>query len=55
VIEAIEDPTLSYCLGVQWHPEADGDSPIIATLVAEAARRLDERASAAPSVVARVA
>jgi putative glutamine amidotransferase len=21
VIEAIEDPSLSFCLGVQWHPE----------------------------------
>jgi putative glutamine amidotransferase len=50
VIEALEDPSLSYCLGVQWHPEADGDSPIIATLVREAASRL-----ARPSVVARVA
>jgi putative glutamine amidotransferase len=40
VIEAVEDPSLGYALGVQWHPEADADSPIIATLVAEAARRL---------------
>jgi putative glutamine amidotransferase len=55
VIEAIEDPRLGYCLGVQWHPEADGDSPIIATLVAAAAQRLSERAGTAPSVVARVA
>jgi putative glutamine amidotransferase len=53
VIEAIEDPALGYCLGVQWHPEADADSPIIATLVAEARSRL--RCSTAPSVVARVA
>lgn len=50
VIEAIEDPSLSYCLGVQWHPEADADSPIIGTLVAEARARM-----ARPSVVARVA
>jgi putative glutamine amidotransferase len=48
VIEAIEDPSLGYCLGVQWHPEADVESPIIATLVAEAARRAERL-----SVVAR--
>jgi putative glutamine amidotransferase len=53
VIEAIEDPGLGYCLGVQWHPEADGDSPIIATLINEAAGRIARRC--APSVVARVA
>jgi putative glutamine amidotransferase len=50
VIEAIEDPSLGYCLGVQWHPEADADSPIIGTLVAEALSRM-----ARLSVVARVA
>jgi putative glutamine amidotransferase len=53
VIEAIEDPTLPYCLGVQWHPEADADSPIIATLV-QAARGEIERTSGG-SVVSRVA
>ena len=52
VIEAIEDPSLVYCLGVQWHPEADADSPIIATLVEEARSRMGR---GAPSVVARVA
>jgi putative glutamine amidotransferase len=45
VIEALEDPSLRYCVGVQWHPEADADSPIIATLVAEAANRLAEAAA----------
>jgi putative glutamine amidotransferase len=36
--EALEDPDLQFALGVQWHPEADPDSPVIAALV-EAARR----------------
>jgi putative glutamine amidotransferase len=36
--EALEDPNLKFALGVQWHPEADPESPIIAALV-EAARR----------------
>jgi putative glutamine amidotransferase len=35
--EAIEDPTRRFALGVQWHPEADERSPMIAALV-EAAR-----------------
>ena len=38
VPEAIEDPGLRFALGVQWHPEADPDSQVIAALV-EAARR----------------
>ena len=36
--EALEDPGLRFALGVQWHPEADPESQIIAALV-EAARR----------------
>ena len=35
--EAIEDPGLRFALGVQWHPEADPRSRLIASLVAEAA------------------
>jgi putative glutamine amidotransferase len=35
--EAIEDPERRFALGVQWHPEADPDSQLIASLVAEAA------------------
>jgi putative glutamine amidotransferase len=35
--EALEDPTRRFALGVQWHPEADERSPLIAALV-EAAR-----------------
>jgi putative glutamine amidotransferase len=36
--EALEDPELQFALGVQWHPEADPGSSVIAALV-EAARR----------------
>jgi len=36
--EAIEVPGKRFVLGVQWHPEADPDSAIIAALVAAAAR-----------------
>jgi putative glutamine amidotransferase len=35
--EAIEDPELRFALGVQWHPEADPGSRLIASLVREAA------------------
>jgi putative glutamine amidotransferase len=42
--EAIEDPTRAFALGVQWHPEADEASRVIAALVeaarTEAARRV---------------
>jgi putative glutamine amidotransferase len=34
--EAIEDPRRRYALGVQWHPEVDETSRLIASLVAEA-------------------
>ena len=37
VIEGIEDPTLRFCIGVQWHPEffVDmGDKAIFAAFVA---------------------
>jgi len=37
--EAIELPGNSFALGVQWHPEADEGSPLIAALVAHAAER----------------
>ena len=35
--EAIEDPGRRFALGVQWHPEADPSSGLIASLVREAA------------------
>jgi putative glutamine amidotransferase len=34
--EAIEDPGRQFVLGVQWHPEADEHSHLIAALVEEA-------------------
>jgi putative glutamine amidotransferase len=37
--EALEDPELRFALGVQWHPEADRESPVIGALV-EAARQV---------------
>ncbi|MGO9489350.1 MAG: gamma-glutamyl-gamma-aminobutyrate hydrolase family protein [Solirubrobacteraceae bacterium] len=36
--EAIELPERRFVLGVQWHPEADEESTVIASLVAAAAR-----------------
>jgi putative glutamine amidotransferase len=41
--EAIELPGAGFALGVQWHPEADGTSPLIASLVREAAVARDSR------------
>jgi putative glutamine amidotransferase len=36
LVEAIEDPSRSFALGVQWHPEADPAAVEIAALVAAA-------------------
>jgi putative glutamine amidotransferase len=41
--EALEDPSLRFALGVQWHPEADPGSPVIAALVQAAAQLAVER------------
>lgn len=41
--EAIEIPGAEYALGVQWHPEADPASQIVASLVRAARERLMER------------
>jgi putative glutamine amidotransferase len=38
LIEAIEVPERRFALGVQWHPEADEGSTVIAALVAAASR-----------------
>jgi putative glutamine amidotransferase len=43
VIEAIEHPGQSFCLGVQWHPEylvSDGDRAILAAFLAAASGRI---------------
>jgi putative glutamine amidotransferase len=39
VVEVIEDPTLTYALGVQWHPERTGDLRVFSHLVEASARR----------------
>jgi putative glutamine amidotransferase len=44
--EAIELPGNRFALGVQWHPEVDEASPLIAALVKEARAYRIERASA---------
>jgi putative glutamine amidotransferase len=43
--EAIELPRNRFALGVQWHPEADETSPLIAALVGEARARLEREAA----------
>lgn len=40
LVEAIELPSNQFCLGVQWHPEADPDATVIAALVDAARRRI---------------
>ncbi|MSO44570.1 MAG: gamma-glutamyl-gamma-aminobutyrate hydrolase family protein [Thermoleophilia bacterium] len=50
VIEAIEMPACAFALGVQWHPEVDPTSRVVAALV-DAAR---EARSITPSVPRRV-
>jgi putative glutamine amidotransferase len=47
-IEAVEDPSVPFCLGVQWHPEAGADPALFLALV-DAARR----ARSAARVLAR--
>ena len=44
-VEALEDPSLPFLVGVQWHPEVGGDHSLFHSLVAAAAAR-----SSVPSV-----
>lgn len=44
--EALELPGKRFALGVQWHPEADETSPLIAALVEEARAYRQERIAA---------
>jgi putative glutamine amidotransferase len=37
LVEAVEDPSHRFALGVLWHPEAGGDARLFEALVAEAA------------------
>jgi putative glutamine amidotransferase len=43
LVEAVEDPTLPFCVGVQWHPEAGADPALFEALVAAARDRLAAR------------
>ncbi len=36
-VEAVEDPALPFCVGIQWHPEA-GEDPALFTALVQAAR-----------------
>jgi putative glutamine amidotransferase len=42
-IEALEDPSRRFALGVLWHPEAGEDSALFEALVEEASRYHEER------------
>jgi putative glutamine amidotransferase len=42
-VEAIEDPSQRFALGVLWHPEESEDSALFEALVAEAGRYREER------------
>src|SRR5215217_428161 len=46
LVEAIEAPDARWALGVQWHPEVDPRSGVVATLVGEAASRTARAAAA---------
>ena len=48
--EAIEVPGNRFALGVQWHPEADSTSPLLAALVEEARAYRTERLRTQESV-----
>lgn len=48
VIEAVEDPSLSFCVAVQWHPEQDPGSAGLYGAFADAARAFHARRSSAP-------
>ena len=42
-VEALEDPTRRFAVGVLWHPEASEDFALFEELVSEAARYAEER------------
>ena len=42
-VEALEDPSRRFALGVLWHPEAGEDAALFEALVGEAARYREER------------
>jgi gamma-glutamyl-gamma-aminobutyrate hydrolase PuuD len=48
-LEAVEDPSRRFAVGVLWHPEAGEDAALFAALVAEARRYRAERRATAPA------
>ncbi|GGX44003.1 gamma-glutamyl-gamma-aminobutyrate hydrolase family protein [Streptomyces fructofermentans] len=48
VVEAAEDPSKTFAVGVQWHPEVSGDDALFARFVAACASRNHSLASARP-------
>jgi putative glutamine amidotransferase len=44
-VEALEEPSRRFALGVLWHPEAGGDLALFTALVAEAAAYRATRAT----------
>ncbi|MBV8432148.1 MAG: gamma-glutamyl-gamma-aminobutyrate hydrolase family protein, partial [Solirubrobacterales bacterium] len=53
--EAIEAPDRRFVLGVQWHPEVDEQSRVVASLVDEAREYQAERGAEEPALVYRSA
>ncbi len=51
--EAIEAPSRRFVLGVQWHPEVDPSSRVVAALVEEACDYRNERAQDEPEPAGR--
>lgn len=45
LIEAVEDPALPFCVGVQWHPEVGQDMSLFRALVTAATGHLRARGS----------
>ncbi|MTD47100.1 gamma-glutamyl-gamma-aminobutyrate hydrolase family protein [Conexibacter sp. W3-3-2] len=48
LVEAIEDPGRRLAVGVQWHPEVDPGSPVVAAFVREVAALRDAQAAVRP-------
>ncbi|MDZ7374055.1 MAG: gamma-glutamyl-gamma-aminobutyrate hydrolase family protein [candidate division KSB1 bacterium] len=59
LVEAVELPSCSFCLGVQWHPERDFDSPeqqlLLRAFLRAAERHRERRAFGAGSQLSRAA
>lgn len=52
IVEALEDPALPFCVGVQWHPEVGADPAVFDALVAAARVRRAGRGEPAPATSA---